>query len=200
MSDYVKQAREVEEFLRECEDDGLLLDIWNDFCDESSRIYNIDCEFNDVMESDFTPSEMWEIFTNSSNFSVNDTYFRVVDCCTEIQSSDDILNLIDDEEIENLSDYIVQNKKDYGWNELKAILNPYGLKKDNEGYFYKTAKRNYRIYNLVNDEKVVIFAEYENEGGVDEKYVNWLYVDTIESAEEYISKAVIDYELKEKGV
>ena len=77
------------------------------------------------------------------------------------------------------------------------------LKRDNTGYYYQTLKGIYRIYTLKNDEKVVIFAEYEHDGGIEEKFVNWLYMSDFENnAEEYkedIALMVSEYEANENG-
>ncbi len=50
------------------------------------------------------------------------------------------------------------------------------LAMDGKSCVYKTDKRNYRIYALEGDEKVVIFAEDEQDGGVVEEFVAWSYM------------------------
>lgn len=133
----VEIAQKVERFLIHSLNEEKFIEIWNDYCDTGNELYFMR-DFDSTMEN-IPPSQIIDYYENSkSDFDFADMYFRVDITERKMLSTNGLVTeLLERSEIENFSDYITQNKKDYDILELRNIVNPYGFKYDiDNGYSY----------------------------------------------------------------
>lgn len=194
---------EVRKWIETIEDYDLI-EVWNKVS-EHIAVCKMD-SLDDLLE-DRRIKEIIEIIDNcESNFNIYDEYValdKVNDCLISANSIFDLINE------EYLIKYIVDTKKDFDFQALKDILNPYGLKEDDDGFYYQTEKRKYRITenkttNGKNTDIYCVFTEassiLEENTLQSERFCGWFYSENVAENEDYIKGIVKGYEAKESEV
>ena len=112
----VKNIREIIKDFKENE----LVELWNKFCDENyyeERIYYLSDDEINVFFSNKTPAELIRM---GEGVDLDSKYFYFH--LGELNTTDDIYDVVDDSEIVELVDYIIDNDDDCGDSELRDLL------------------------------------------------------------------------------
>ena len=169
---------EVKKWIETIEDYDLI-EVWNKVS-ENTTLCKMD-SLDDLFENRRI-KEVIEIISNcESDFNIHDDYIIFDKVNDYLTTANDIFDLINKE---YLISYIVDTKKDFGFQVLKAILNSYGLKQNNEGIYFQTEKRRYNLYegkSIKGDKDYtsdIIFI-MNDDGNKNAKVVNFVYGATL---------------------
>lgn len=193
---------EIRKWIETIEDYDLI-EVWNKASDHIT-LCKMD-SFDDLFENRKIKEVIKIINNHESKFNINDNYVALDKTFNCLTTSNDIFDLINEA---YLIGYIATTKEDFGFQVLKDILNPYGLKEDNDGFYYQTEKRKYRITenkttNGKNIDIYCVFTEASilNENTLQsERFCGWFYSENVAENEDYIKSIVKGYEARETEV
>jgi len=112
-----KIFEQVYDFIEDCYDDGLIITMWNEYCDQTNDYENMIRPMNEI-DDYFCGMSATDILNGvADDFDINDDYFR--ESIWGVESTSSYLDFVD---IEELAQYISDYEKNLGSEEVQEII------------------------------------------------------------------------------